>query len=79
MVDKQGYGPDLVDYMDKKLEIKMNGNRKILGVLRGYDNFMNLVLENCSEVDKMDKKKQIGTVMIRGNSILMWECIDRIK
>ncbi len=78
MVDKQGYGPDLRNYMDKRLDIKLNANRRIVGVMKGYDQFMNIVLEGCNEVGKLDAKTPIGTVMIRGNSIVMWECLDKL-
>ena len=78
MVDKQGYGPDLRNFMNLKLNIKLNAERRITGVLRGYDQFMNLVLEDCNEVSVLEKKNPIGTVMVRGNSIVMWECLDKI-
>ena len=79
MASKQGYGPDLKKYMDKRLDISLNANRKVVGVLRGYDQFMNLVLEDCQETTVgKGEKLQIGTVMIRGNSIILWECLDKI-
>ena len=77
MASKQGYGPDLKKYMDKRLDISLNANRKVVGVLRGYDQFMNLVLEDSQETVGKEKL-QIGTVMIRGNSIILWECLDKI-
>ena len=58
--------------------VKLNGNRHIIGLLRGYDNFMNLVLENTIEITKSENK-EIGTVVVRGNSVLMWECLDKVK
>jgi small nuclear ribonucleoprotein G len=64
--------------MDKRLDIKLNANRRIVGVLRGYDQFMNLVLEDVQEYGERDEKIPIGTVMIRGNSIVLWECLDKI-
>ena len=36
-------------YMDKKLSIKLNGNRHVNGVLRGFDQFMNLVIDEAVE------------------------------
>ncbi len=78
MASKQGYGPDLKKYMDKHLDIKLNGNRRVIGVLRGFDQFMNLVLEECDEVIGKEERNPIGTVMIRGNSVLLWECLDKI-
>ena len=43
-------GPDLKRYMEKKLLIRLVGKRKVTGYLRGYDQFMNLVVEDCVEV-----------------------------
>ena len=95
MASKQGYGADLKNYVDKKIQINLNGNRKLIGKLKGYDPFMNIVLENtydisknslnsANEEEKFDKEIKIqenqplGTVMIRGNSIVYWECLDKI-
>ncbi|EUD67048.1 small nuclear ribonucleoprotein G [Plasmodium inui San Antonio 1] len=55
----------------------LNGNRQIVGVLRGYDTFMNLVLDNTVEIKK-EEQIDIGIVVIRGNSISYWECLDRV-
>ena len=78
MASKQGYGPDLRKYMDKRLDIRMNASRRIVGVLRGYDQFMNLVLEDVDEVIN-NERMPLGTIMIRGNSIVLWECLDKIS
>lgn len=78
MASKQGYGPDLRKYLDKKLDVRLNGNRRITGLLRGFDQFMNLVLEDTSEMIGNNEKSSIGTVLIRGNSIVLWECLDKI-
>ena len=78
MASKQGYGPDLKKYMDKRLDIRINASRRVVGILRGYDQFMNIVLEDASEFVSKDVKNAIGTVMIRGNSIVLWECLDKI-
>jgi small nuclear ribonucleoprotein G len=84
MASKQGYGPDLRKYMDKRLDIRMNASRRIVGVLRGYDQFMNLVLEDVEEIiPNQDQTKQeripLGTIMMRGNSVVLWECLDKIN
>ncbi len=79
MASKQGYGPDLRKYMDKRLDIRMNASRRIVGVLRGYDQFMNLVLEDVEEITQNEEKVPLGTIMMRGNSIVLWECLDKIS
>ena len=78
MASKQGYGPDLKKYMDKRLDIRLNASRRVIGILRGYDQFMNIVLEDAQEFVSKEVKNPIGTVMIRGNSVILWECLDKI-
>jgi small nuclear ribonucleoprotein G len=56
-------GPDLKKYMDKRLQLSLNGGRKVEGVLRGYDQFMNLVLDNTVEQLSSGEGKQIGMVV----------------
>ena len=66
-------GPDLKKYMEKNVSVKLNGNRLIKGTLRGYDQFMNLVLDNASEAG--DEAKNIGMIVVRGNSVVQLEVV----
>ena len=65
--------------MEKRLELKLNAGRIVTGVLRGYDQFMNIVLDQAVEVRSPTEKVEIGMIVIRGNSVVMWECLDKIK
>ena len=100
--------------------VKLNAGRNVTGVLRGYDQFMNLVLDhtqgksadayamshlpsradwsayymfisgpayallsdgwNCTEhvPGSKTEKNEIGMVVVRGNSISMIECVDKV-
>jgi small nuclear ribonucleoprotein G len=83
MASKQGYSADLKNYLDKRLRIKLNANRIVTGKLRGYDQFMNLVLEeaiqiNSNNENNNNENEDLGTIMIRGNSVILWECLDLI-
>jgi len=42
--------------------VKLNANRNVIGVLRGFDQFMNLVLDNTLEVNGNDTT-EIGMVV----------------
>jgi len=64
--------------MDKKLSLKLNGSRQVTGILRGFDPFMNLVVDDSIELCKDGSTNNIGMVVIRGNSIIMIEALDRI-
>ena len=63
--------------MERNLVIKLNGRRKIEGFLIGYDYLMNIVLDNAVE-HLRDEKRHLGKCMIRGNSIILWECKDKM-
>eukprot|EP00240_Pyramimonas_obovata_P009274 CAMPEP_0118930214 /NCGR_PEP_ID=MMETSP1169-20130426/6973_1 /TAXON_ID=36882 /ORGANISM="Pyramimonas obovata, Strain CCMP722" /LENGTH=78 /DNA_ID=CAMNT_0006872537 /DNA_START=165 /DNA_END=401 /DNA_ORIENTATION=+ len=69
--------PDLKKYMDKQLSIKLNANRHVVGVLRGYDAFMNLVLDET--VEQGQEKHNLGMVVIRGNSVVSMEALQKIS
>ncbi|TPX72661.1 hypothetical protein SpCBS45565_g00051 [Spizellomyces sp. 'palustris'] len=55
--------PELKKYMDKRLFIQLNGDRKVTGILRGFDPFMNLVLEDTVEEVSESEKREIGSVV----------------
>ena len=43
---------DLKKYADKEISVKFNGGREITGVLKGYDQLMNLVLDDVKELTR---------------------------
>ncbi|MGH0133265.1 UNVERIFIED_CONTAM: hypothetical protein FKN15_059337 [Acipenser sinensis] len=65
-------------FMDKKLSLKLNGGRQVQGILRGFDPFMNLVMDECLEMAAGGQQNTIGMVVIRGNSIIMLEALERV-
>jgi small nuclear ribonucleoprotein G len=43
--------------------VRLNGGRIVTGVLRGFDPFMNLVIDEAVEECKTGEKNQIGMVV----------------
>ena len=78
-VPKGGPGAELKKFLDKRLDIRINGKRRIIGVLRGSDLFMNLTIEDAVEFVSPTEQRRLGTVVLRGNSIETWECIDKVR
>ena len=70
--------PELKKFMDRKLNIKVNGGRKVEGILRGFDPFMNLVIDDAIEYRKDASSHTMGMCCIRGNSVLMIEALERL-
>ena len=65
--------PELKKFMDKKLSVTLNANRQVTGVLRGFDQFMNIVLDQTTD-DR--EKTECGLVVIRGASIVLMEALE---
>jgi len=74
----KAHPPELKKYMDKRLSLRLNGARVVTGVLRGFDPFMNLVIDDAVEETKTGEKNSIGMVVIRGNSVGLLEALERI-
>ena len=55
--------------------VKLNGNRRVTGVLRGFDQFLNVVLD---EVVDHGSGESIGMVVVRGASINLLEPQERL-
>ncbi|KAJ1968303.1 hypothetical protein IWQ62_001324 [Dispira parvispora] len=72
--------PELVDYMEKRLLLKINGNRQVSGVLRGYDPFMNIVLDDATDENPNtpENDRKLGMIVLRGSSIELLECQERM-
>lgn len=73
--------------MDRRIQLQLNGGRKVTGVLRGFDAFLNLVLDETVEepilsaslaAEEKPAGQKIGLVVIRGNSVVMMEAMERI-
>ncbi|GAV54831.1 hypothetical protein ZYGR_0AS01540 [Zygosaccharomyces rouxii] len=71
--------PELKRYVDKKVLMRLNGSRKVAGVLRGYDLFLNVVLDDAVEVGKDGSHHNLGSQsVVRGNSIVSLEALDTV-
>ena len=62
--------------MDKKLRLKLNGNRGVVGILRGFDQFLNLVLDEATS-DNGDEEP-LWMVVVRWNSVTAMEALEHI-
>jgi small nuclear ribonucleoprotein G len=71
--------PELKKYLEKRVLVQLNGSRKVMGILRGYDVYLNIVLDEALEEKAGGEKVRIGMVVIRGNAVVMLEALDRIN
>ncbi|KAL4750731.1 hypothetical protein BDW72DRAFT_193667 [Aspergillus terricola var. indicus] len=66
---------DLTKYMDKEVRVKFNGGREVSGILKGYDQLMNLVLDDVKESMRDDEgnetTRSLGLIVARGTLIVL--------
>ncbi|OUC39702.1 LSM domain protein [Trichinella nativa] len=70
---------NLSNYIEKALRVKFQGGREITGILKGYDQLLNLVLDNTTEYlpDRQDMSKigtetrNLGLTIARGTTVLV--------
>ncbi|KAJ5883204.1 U6 snRNA-associated Sm-like protein LSm7 [Penicillium subrubescens] len=66
---------DLGKYMDKEVQVKFNGGREVTGTLKGYDQLMNLVLDDVKETMRDDAgnstTRSLGLIVARGTLIVL--------
>ena len=55
--------------IDKRISLLLKDNRVLEGTLTGYDDYMNMVLEDTEERNA-DQQRRLGTVVLRGNNVV---------
>ena len=55
--------------INKRIQLLLKDNRQLEGKLVGYDDYMNMVLEDTEET-KDENVRRIGTVVLRGNNVV---------
>ncbi|KAG4105799.1 U6 snRNA-associated Sm-like protein LSm7-like protein [Neocallimastix lanati (nom. inval.)] len=67
---------DLSRYIDKRVRVKFNGKREVTGILKGFDQLLNIVLDNTKEflrdeeLNITDETRDLGLVVLRGTAIM---------
>ena len=61
----------LEDSLGKTVLIRLRGGKSIRGLLRGFDQHFNLVLEKAEDVTDKDKAAELGLIIVRGDNVVM--------
>lgn len=75
-MEKEGLSAvaSLVEDLDKRLLVVLRDGRQYIGVLRSFDQFSNIVLEQCVErvtVDAVYADVPLGTYVVRGENVVI--------
>ncbi|MBD3191950.1 MAG: small nuclear ribonucleoprotein [Candidatus Heimdallarchaeota archaeon] len=51
--------------------VKLKGGRQLRGKLRNFDAHLNLTLENAEEIFENEENNALGTIILRGDNVIM--------
>jgi len=55
--------------INQKLTLLLKDGRVVEGSLTGYDEYMNMVLDDVEETND-ETKRRLGTIILRGNNVV---------
>ena len=61
----------LDESINKTVLIKLKGSKTIRGNLLGFDQQMNLLLDQTEEIPSEGDSKELGTIVVRGDNVIM--------
>lgn len=59
----------LDDHLESRMRLILKDGRRLVGEFIGYDQYMNVVLEDTEEQSD-DSTRRLGTVVLRGNNVV---------
>ncbi|PPQ73813.1 hypothetical protein CVT26_012154 [Gymnopilus dilepis] len=69
---------DLSKYVDERIRVKFTGGREVTGILKGYDQLLNLVLDDVTEEMQLPEPhtRSLGLAVLRGPTITVLNPVD---
>jgi len=69
---------DLSKYVNERIRVKFTGGREVTGILKGYDQLLNLVLDEVEEdlQESESPTRALGLVVLRGPTITLLSPVD---
>jgi len=61
----------LEESLGKFVLVRLRGGRKLRGRLKGFDQHLNLVLEETEDITNAEKTRKIGTIILRGDNVVI--------
>lgn len=72
---------DLSKYVNERIRVKFTGGREVTGVLKGYDQLLNLVLDEVEEAVQEPEPhvRTLGLAVLRGPTITLLSPVDGLE
>jgi len=57
--------------LGKTVLVRLRGGRSIRGRLKGFDQHLNLVLEDTEDTSNIENVSKLGTIIVRGDNVVI--------
>jgi len=61
----------LEESVGKVVLVRLKGGRSLRGKLQGFDQHMNLVLEDTEDLSDANNIQKLGTIIVRGDNVII--------
>lgn len=61
----------LEESLGKIVLVRLRGGRSIRGRLKGFDQHLNLVLEETEDTTNTEAVRKLGTIIVRGDNVVI--------
>jgi len=61
----------LDESLGKVVLVRLKGGKSLRGKLKGFDQHLNLVLEETEDTTDMEKVKRLGVIIVRGDNVII--------
>lgn len=61
----------LEESIGRTVLIRLKGGKSLRGKLQGFDQHLNLVLEEAEDLTKSEDVKKLGLIIVRGDNVVM--------
>jgi small nuclear ribonucleoprotein len=61
----------LEESLGKAVLVKLKGGKSLRGKLKGFDQHLNLVLEETEDTSNSENIKKLGVIIVRGDNVIL--------
>jgi len=61
----------LDESLGKVVLVRLKGGKSLRGKLKGFDQHLNLVLEETEDTTDMENVKKLGVIIVRGDNVII--------
>lgn len=61
----------LEESLGKTVIVRLRGGKNLRGKLKGFDQHLNLVLEETEDITNAENVKKLGVIIVRGDNVII--------